>query len=320
MNGLVEKAGFALLAMALHALAFAAWPQPGAQSQGAGGDSLITLQGATEQVETMVARWTEVAEPAQPVEIAAPQPPATEPPEPDLPTADRAPATAAPTALPDLSDAPVTPARPQPPLPLPLPAPVIAQAPSLPQPQPEQTAAEISEPAPEAPAQPRRSATTPLSPPQPPKLPQAAAPPPPPPEPPKPVRRAETARPSSAGAQAQRAAGSGGSPQAGTAGQSQAATLSPGQRKSLMASWAAQIRSRIERRQRGVALRGRVIVNLRVGRDGTLLGVALQRSSGHADLDEAALNAVRRAGRFPPAPKGLDAQSYLFEVPLSFMR
>lgn len=318
MSGLAEKAAFALLAMALHALAFVAWSPPGAQSQGAGGDSLTTLQGATAQVETMVERWTETAAPVQPVEVAAPQPPAPQPAAPALPAADRAPDTVPPAALPDLPAAPVTPARPQPPQPLPLPAPVIAEAPSLPQPQPVETAAEIADPAPEAPPQLPRPAASPLTPPQPPKPPEAAAPPPPPP--PRPAPRAETARPASAGAQAQRASGSGGGAQAGTAGQAQAATLSPGERNSLMASWGAQIRNRIERLQREVPARGRVIVNLRVGRDGRLLGVALQRSSGNADLDAAALAAVRRVGRFPPAPRRLEAPSYLFTMPLRFRR
>jgi protein TonB len=61
-------------------------------------------------------------------------------------------------------------------------------------------------------------------------------------------------------------------------------------------------------------------VTLVVGRDGRLQGVSLAASSGSAALDRAAIEAVRRAGRFPPAPAGLDRAAYTFAVPMTFRR
>ncbi|MBD3805099.1 MAG: TonB family protein, partial [Thioclava sp.] len=103
-------------------------------------------------------------------------------------------------------------------------------------------------------------------------------------------------------------------------GSAPAATLSAGQIRSLMGSWGGQIRARVERHKTppAGAGAGRVVVALNVARDGRLLGAAVAKSSGNAALDQAALDAVRRAGRFPVAPQGLAKARYSFTLPMTF--
>ncbi len=324
MSGLAEKAGFGLLAAGLHALAFAALPGNGVQSRGAGGESLVTLQGATPQFEAMVAAWTAPPETAQPPALTAPQPPAPDLVEPQPPQVSRAPEPVTAPARPNLPDSPAAPAAAQAPLPARMPAPDISQAPALPRPNTDPVPDERPEIAPTPPAPPRRQVTLPPdSPvaPAPPEAMQAPSSPPPPqtarPDP-RPAPRAQTA---STGVQAQRAAGRGGASQAGTSGRAESATLSPGQRRSLMAAWGAQIRTRIERTKRfprGVRGGGRVVLSVRVSRAGTLQGVAVRKSSGKPELDAAALRAVQRAGRFPAAPGELKKPVYTFSLPVNF--
>lgn len=327
MNGMAEKLAFGALAAGLHVLAFAAIPDTGAQSQGAGGEGRVTLQGATAQIEAMVAAWTAPPETAEPVNLARPQPPTDEPPAPDLPRVEQAaipPATAAP--LPDLPVAPSLPTAAQLPLPRPAPAPEVATAPSLPRPQPDQSAEPRQPPLSAAPpaATPPDAAQRPAAPAAPPppdalKMAEAAQSPPPPAEPETPP--AERARSASAAAQAQKAAGRGGAQRAGTEGKAQTDALGPGQRQSLIAQWGAQIIDRIERTKRTPRrLRGggRVVLRLQVSRAGGLLSVSVGQSSGNAELDAAAIRAVRRAGGFPPAPKGLTKPAYSFSLPVRF--
>ncbi|WP_376873790.1 TonB family protein [Albirhodobacter sp. R86504] len=127
-----------------------------------------------------------------------------------------------------------------------------------------------------------------------------------------------------AGAQEQRAAGSGGGASAGAGGAAQAATVSKAQQNDLRASWGASIRARIERRKRYPSAAGRAsgraVVRLTVTSSGALAGVSLAQSSGNAALDAAALESVQRAGNFPAAPKGLGGGSFSFSLPISFAR
>lgn len=167
--------------------------------------------------------------------------------------------------------------------------------------------------APEAPA----IRTAPVTPPKPKPAPKPAkAKPAPKAE--KPAAKAAPAAP------AQAAKGSGGGASAGQSGAAKAATLSKGQVQSLRAEWGARIRARIERKKRyptgAGGAKGRVTVQLSVGRDGSLRGLGIAQSSGNAALDQAALDAVKRAGTFPAAPKGLSDASYSFALPMSFSR
>jgi protein TonB len=44
------------------------------------------------------------------------------------------------------------------------------------------------------------------------------------------------------------------------------------------------------------------------------------KSSGDSRLDRAALDAVKRAGRFPAAPQGFSKATMTFDLPVSFVR
>lgn len=64
-------------------------------------------------------------------------------------------------------------------------------------------------------------------------------------------------------------------------------------------------------------IEGRVLLLAHVLADGRCADVQLQQTSGHAQLDEAALNAVRR-WRFIPAYRGQDAVDSRVIVPIRF--
>ena len=88
------------------------------------------------------------------------------------------------------------------------------------------------------------------------------------------------------------------------------------------AKWEAQIvhRTRAQQRYpRGTKASGRVLIGMRIAPSGKLLSVQIKRSSGHAALDKAALQAAKRA-RFPKAPKGMRKSSYSYSISLAFKR
>ncbi|KIC13344.1 energy transducer TonB, partial [Leisingera sp. ANG-Vp] len=159
----------------------------------------------------------------------------------------------------------------------------------------------------------------------------AAPPPPPPPKaqtPSKPQERevpprnANSSR-NAAGQAGQQAADSGGGAQAGQSGGAQTATASSGREAKLRSVWGNKIRARIERRKRyPSAARGqaRVVVRLIVSRSGQLLDYRIAKSSGISAFDQAALAAVSRAGKFPPAPKKLQASQIRLSLPISFTK
>ena len=110
----------------------------------------------------------------------------------------------------------------------------------------------------------------------------------------------------------------------GDDGQAQAPSLSQSRINDLTASWGASIRARIEKRKRypmaADGASGTVTVRLTVTRSGALADLSIAASSGNAALDEAALKAVRAAGRFPAAPEGLSQGSTSFTLPMRFAR
>ena len=137
---------------------------------------------------------------------------------------------------------------------------------------------------------------------------------------PKPTAPAKPSAPSAG----QKAAGAGKGSVAGTGGAAKTATLSKARINDLQAGWGASIRARIEARKRYPAqaggASGKVTLRLMVTRAGELAGVSVAKSSGSAVLDAAALKAVKSAGRFTKAPKGLDQARYSFTLPMSFSR
>lgn len=136
------------------------------------------------------------------------------------------------------------------------------------------------------------------------------------PDAPKPKTAQSDARPS------QKAAGSGSQQSSGAAAPAVASAASSIS-QSALSDWGARIRARIERKKSSPPGRWRsasAVVRITVGRDGALRRLGLVRSSGDARLDDAALRAVQRAGRFPAAPSGFDRPDMTFDLPVSFVR
>ncbi len=89
-----------------------------------------------------------------------------------------------------------------------------------------------------------------------------------------------------------------------------------------MQTWTTQMRQRLTRsaaaRSEWPAGRHRLVVEFRVSRDGVVSDPALVVASGHRDVDEGALSAVRRMGQLPPFPPNAGVDSQSFRVPLVF--
>ena len=122
----------------------------------------------------------------------------------------------------------------------------------------------------------------------------------------------------------QKAAGSGDGAVNGKGGKAEAAGVSKTKAAELKAAWGAKVRARIERKKaypkaaKGAS--GTVSVRLTVGIGGDLRGVSVAGSSGNAALDAAAVKAVKSAGKFPKAPKGLTEVSYSFTLSMTFQK
>ncbi len=107
----------------------------------------------------------------------------------------------------------------------------------------------------------------------------------------------------------------------GSEGAQSAAATQSAQSTALQAQWGAQIQRKVRRNvfyPRGAAGSGTARVALTVDQNGRLRSLQLIGSSGVTAFDEAAMRAVKRAGRFPRAPSGLDASSYRFTMGLNF--
>lgn len=127
--------------------------------------------------------------------------------------------------------------------------------------------------------------------------------------------QADARRGDAAGSTQGRAAQSSGQGSQASAAGNAAVSNYPGQvvsrlRRSL--SYPAQAR-----RQR---ITGEVHVAFTIAANGGVSGIRIVRSSGHAILDEAALQAVHRAAPFPAIPSAAGRSSWGFTVPLAFSR
>ncbi|MFV1493531.1 TonB family protein [Phaeobacter sp. JH18-32] len=284
MKRAAELTVFAGIATVIHVALFASAPRSGAQSSGAGGDALVSVQAASATVVEMVETWERPPQ-TQPRIDTDLTPPQTAPSAPVIPQFDLAQAPSAARQLAispppradrlDVDSAPPPPPAPPQTVPRPLPDPDLrprAKPRAKPEPQPQN------------------------------------------------ARKAEQR---SSGRDAQRAAGSGGGAEAGQAGSSAAATAEAGRQAKLQAIWGAKIRARIERRKRypsGARGNGRVVVRLTVARSGQLISHRIARSSGNAALDQAALQAVARAANFPAAPRQLTLSQMTFSLPMDFSK
>lgn len=328
----VEFVGFAGVAALVHLAIFAYAPSDdGADAGGIGGEAIVTLQGAPDSIAEVIEEWTRPPETHTPDVVEQPDV-ITETVEMAHLHIDEAPAAKIKIAA-LTSEAPEV-KRPIIPQALDLVKPEVARPQELQAPEVLQEAALKR---PEMQDQPLRPKTQPqqmvLD--QQIKTPtvETTPPPPPPPEPepePKPKVKPEPkpkpkAKPSdrnkaaSQGSVTQKAAGTGGTQQAGSSDTSKVKALSKGKEAKLLTVWGSKIRTRIERRKkspRGVKGGGTTHLNLRVSPAGQLLSVSVAKSSGNAKLDRAALSAVKRAGKFPKAPKELGKQSYRFSIPI----
>ncbi|PJE31853.1 outer membrane transport energization protein TonB [Pseudooceanicola antarcticus] len=329
MRRLAEVLVFLGLALGLHLVLALRAPATGAQSGGAGGETLVTLQGAPEGLQELVRAWETPPDAELDPEAPVSAEPRSAPPVP-RPRIEAAP----PPVLPELQVAEASPdtvtvpkfdrqVPPPPPAPEALPQQVQALA-NRPraapeEPRPEPLAERMPTLAPPSslrpPARPETAPKRDSPPPQP-------APKPDPKPEARPAERTQQARSGGNGGTTQRAAGSGGAAQAGKAGKAQVVTGNGQQEARLQQVWGARIRTRIERRKRFPSgmrgQSGRVVVRLTVGRDGAILGASVLRSSGQQAFDAAAMEAVRRAGKLPPAPQGLGQASYSFTLPMDF--
>ncbi|OUS20469.1 hypothetical protein A9Q95_08900 [Rhodobacterales bacterium 59_46_T64] len=300
MIRVLEIAGFTAFALLLH-LAFAlSFSRPeGENSAGSGGEAVITLAAAPPQIETMVEAWERPPETAQ--EIARPEiarPEAAAPPDPPPAVIEGAPILPRPDMI-ALPSAPVVPEAPQ--------------VDTLSAPPPEDVNASAVTTSKRPVQRPKSLAVTP-------KPKQERAKPLAKNKPNPKAAPAPKAQGASAGRAAQKAAGAGGGAQAGQGGKQSSATLSQGQEARMISVWGSRIRARIDRAKRSPPgrLRGRVVLRLTVQSSGALSSVSVARSSGHSALDQAAVGAVKRAGRLPRAPKGLPKSSYSFTLPVVF--
>jgi protein TonB len=83
-------------------------------------------------------------------------------------------------------------------------------------------------------------------------------------------------------------------------------------------NYPGKVRSKLSRAVRRGRDSGEVHVTFVVGRSGGVSSVRVSRSSGKPALDQAAIDAVRRAAPFPPIPDG--RASWPFTIPLTFRR
>jgi periplasmic protein TonB len=92
--------------------------------------------------------------------------------------------------------------------------------------------------------------------------------------------------------------------------------------EALLAEYQARLRAAIERERRYPVpavrrgLEGDVRVGFRVRSDGRIEDIVVLEGSGHAMLDEAAIEAIRRVGRAQPPPHGIGGRE--FEILLEF--
>ncbi|MGO8760487.1 MAG: energy transducer TonB [Desulfobaccales bacterium] len=123
--------------------------------------------------------------------------------------------------------------------------------------------------------------------------------------------------------------GSGQGGQGGGRGTGSGGGIGPGQGQgsgpgSALQGYLREIRRLLEKHKdypqmaRSRNIHGVVVVVFTIAPGGQIMTARVSRSSGHDLLDEAALNTIRRVGRFPPFPAELNRQQLTIEVPLAF--
>ena len=101
--------------------------------------------------------------------------------------------------------------------------------------------------------------------------------------------------------------------------------LSGEELKKLWAGYTSAVRKMIAEAKvyppsaRDKGYQGKIGLSFKLGKDGELLKLLIENSSGNNILDDAARNAVKNAGPFPPIPEKLNKQYVLLELPISFI-
>lgn len=323
---LTEALLFLPLAAGLHVGIWAVAPSTmGASATGGPGQAQVTLAAASAQHSALAQTWQS---PPQTAPTPSQTSPATAQSDLPKPSADQR----LPTLPPAPSLPPVLPValpRTEPMPPQAAPPTAIGNAPTQPQiiPPPVPNPQSAIDPVVQKPPLPRAVSPRP-TPPSPDALALAdttppIAPPAPPAPKPTPKPKAKKTKPPPAPATPQRASGGGQStkPQSGRSGKDATQSTNAATRNALRASWGAKIQRKVLRRliyPRSASGSGAARVALTIDRGGRLTGLRLAKSSGVAAFDQAALNAVRRAGRFAKAPGALTDPSYTFSMSLTF--
>ena len=95
-----------------------------------------------------------------------------------------------------------------------------------------------------------------------------------------------------------------------------------GQRK-VEESYQALIMRQVQQRaiySRATSEEGQVVVDVTVARDGRLIDARINRSSGYRTLDNAALEALRQSGPYPPLPSDIPGDRHTFPVRMGYRR
>ncbi|WP_422050990.1 cell envelope integrity protein TolA [Shimia sp.] len=123
---------------------------------------------------------------------------------------------------------------------------------------------------------------------------------------------------------AQRASGSGGGGNAGKVNTATPSANGKARQAKLARQWGAQIKRLVEQNkrqpQRLAQSSGRVVLMISVRANGRVIRAKVATSSGIRAIDNAALAAVKRAGRLPPAPDGFGKKKHAFRLPINFTK
>lgn len=63
---------------------------------------------------------------------------------------------------------------------------------------------------------------------------------------------------------------------------------------------------------------GTVLTRVTISRQGQLLNVVMEKSSGLPSLDAGVLETIRRASPYPPLPADIPGDQHTFQLPVSF--
>ena len=101
--------------------------------------------------------------------------------------------------------------------------------------------------------------------------------------------------------------------------------LSDEELNNLWAGYTTKVRQMIAKakiyppKAREKGQQGKIYLSFKIGKDGRVLKLFVEHSSGYEILDEAARIAITNAGPFPPIPEKLEKQYALLKHPISFV-